>query len=470
MPRTLSRRELLRTMGIGSAAALLAACQPKVVERVVKETIIVAGTPQVVEKVVKETVVVEKQVAAPTAAAKLEKVIVWGWWEPRMAFYQDAANALMDKNPEVSVEVISLPGDQLWSKVLPATAAGTGPTLLKQKPTYYFSFLDSGLLEPYPEERFPIDWWKTNFPDTWDIYSKEGRQYVYLDGSMANLLMYNRAMFEAAGLDPQTPPASWADLINMGKQLTEADAAGTVLVEGLILGEYPWINAVYQLGGSLVSIADDGTRTSAMLSETAVQAFEWLCSLYTEHKISSREFLPFDQAIGTSKAAMGLMTSWIVGTFDTSFPDVAAVLGWAPPPTPTGKPEPVWGYKTNVLALTMFRNRPAMEKEAGFIYLEWLLNNSDDSLANVAEISGCLPGKLSVRSDPRFMAKEALKVAIETLPLEKSSVMESNNLSAVRDNAINRVVLEGQSTEESLAIADAEWNQWLAEGDASHMA
>jgi hypothetical protein len=68
------------------------------------------------------------------------------------------------------------------------------------------------------------------------------------------------------------------------------------------------------------------------------------------------------------------------------------------------------------------------------------------------------------------MAKEALKVAIETLPLEKSSVMESNNLSAVRDNAINRVVLEGQSTEESLAIADAEWNQWLAEGDASHMA
>ncbi|MEN6478334.1 MAG: extracellular solute-binding protein [Anaerolineales bacterium] len=465
MSMHLNRRQLLRSMAVGTAGVVLAACQPKVVEKVVKETVIVEGTPKVIEK----TVVVEKEGPPPTAA-KYEKVIVWGWWEPRMAFYQDAANALMDQNPDIEVEVISLPGDQLWSKVLPATAAGTGPTLLKQKPTYYFSFLDNGLLEPYPEEIFPIDWWKTNFPDTWDIYGKEGRQYVYLDGSMANLLMYNRTMFEAVGLDPQTPPVSWDELINMGKQLTKTDSAGTILEEGLILGEYPWINAVYQLGGSLVNIADDGTRTSAMLSEPAVKAFTWLCELYTKHKISSREFLTYEEAIGTSKAAMGLMTSWIVGTFDTTYPDVAAVLGWAPPPTPTGKPEPVWGYKTNVLALTMFQNRPVMEKEAGFVYLDWLLNNSDKSLADIAEITGCLPGKLSVRSDPRFTAKEALRVAIDTLPLEKSSVMESENLNAVRDNAINRVVLEGQSIEESLAIADQEWNQWLAEGDASHMA
>ncbi|HUV95536.1 MAG TPA: ABC transporter substrate-binding protein [Anaerolineae bacterium] len=85
MSRRFTRRELLRLGGLGSAMALLAACQAKVVEKivekevtkvvkevvketeivkeVVKETVIVAGTPQVVEKEV--TRVVEKEVAAP---------------------------------------------------------------------------------------------------------------------------------------------------------------------------------------------------------------------------------------------------------------------------------------------------------------------------------------------------------------------------------------------------------------------
>jgi len=63
--RRYTRRQLLRLSGLGVAAGALAACQPKVVEvtklveRVVKETVIVEGTAQVVERVVKETVVVE---------------------------------------------------------------------------------------------------------------------------------------------------------------------------------------------------------------------------------------------------------------------------------------------------------------------------------------------------------------------------------------------------------------------------
>jgi len=73
MAKELNRREFLRLAvlgAVGVAAAACAAPTPEVVEKVVKETVIVAGTPQVVEKevtkvvkeVVKETVVVEKVV------------------------------------------------------------------------------------------------------------------------------------------------------------------------------------------------------------------------------------------------------------------------------------------------------------------------------------------------------------------------------------------------------------------------
>ena len=75
-----TRRDFMRLSALGAASALVAACaQPEVVEKVVKETVVVEGTPQVVEKVIKETVVVEKEVQAPAPASG--KVIFDWWWQ-----------------------------------------------------------------------------------------------------------------------------------------------------------------------------------------------------------------------------------------------------------------------------------------------------------------------------------------------------------------------------------------------------
>ena len=59
MKSPMTRRELLRMAGVGSAGLLLAACQPKVVEveRIVEQTVVVTE-----EKVVKEAVEVAKEV------------------------------------------------------------------------------------------------------------------------------------------------------------------------------------------------------------------------------------------------------------------------------------------------------------------------------------------------------------------------------------------------------------------------
>lgn len=88
--KQVSRRRFLSGLGALAASSAVAACQPKTVivertvevekekvvtkevEKVVKETVIVAGTPQVVEKVVKETVVVE--VEAPSAEELLQNL------------------------------------------------------------------------------------------------------------------------------------------------------------------------------------------------------------------------------------------------------------------------------------------------------------------------------------------------------------------------------------------------------------
>lgn len=56
--KKVTRRSFLVAAGLAGAGAVLTACQPKVVEKIVKETVVVPGEA----KVVKETVVVEKEV------------------------------------------------------------------------------------------------------------------------------------------------------------------------------------------------------------------------------------------------------------------------------------------------------------------------------------------------------------------------------------------------------------------------
>jgi len=157
--KKLSRRELLRYVGFGSAAVVLAACQPRIVEvekvvtkivkEVVKETIIVAGTPEVVERevtkivkeVVKETVVVEKIVEVEKAAP--EKTVVRhdpqglfprerleaDRWDPTM-YYWTLEKRYEDAHPDVDIQFVEIPSGTVQDEwITTQMVAGTAPEL-----------------------------------------------------------------------------------------------------------------------------------------------------------------------------------------------------------------------------------------------------------------------------------------------------------------------------------------------------
>ncbi len=43
---------------------------------------------------------------------------------------------------------------------------------------------------------------------------------------------YNRDLFEAAGLDPDSPPTSWDEVREYAKQITDDDRQGRLLADG----------------------------------------------------------------------------------------------------------------------------------------------------------------------------------------------------------------------------------------------
>jgi sn-glycerol 3-phosphate transport system substrate-binding protein len=47
------------------------------------------------------------------------------------------------------------------------------------------------------------------------------------------VLYWNKEAFKVAGLDPNTPPKTWAETISMGQKLTKKDASGNVTQWGI---------------------------------------------------------------------------------------------------------------------------------------------------------------------------------------------------------------------------------------------
>ena len=84
--RKISRRKFLRGAFLGAAGAAAAACAPKtvIVEKTIKETVIVEGEAQVIEKEV--TRVVEK--AVPAGGKKDVRVMLSSWAVAEVPFDQ----------------------------------------------------------------------------------------------------------------------------------------------------------------------------------------------------------------------------------------------------------------------------------------------------------------------------------------------------------------------------------------------
>ena len=82
----------------------------------------------------------------------------------------------------------------------------------------------------------------SNFePNVLGYYTVGGKLYGMPWNTSAPILYYNKTLFKAAGLDPDKPPRTYADVLDYAKKLTKKDANGKVTVAGYGIAIYGWI-------------------------------------------------------------------------------------------------------------------------------------------------------------------------------------------------------------------------------------
>ena len=435
----LSRRAFLRTLGAAGAGLALSACMPAP-----------AGAPAGAEP------------GAPVAEATT--ITLWGWWDMRMAIYDSAGKSFTEANPDVTVLVETVPGGDLEQKVYSSLAAGTGPNLLKMG-EFFFTMREGDLLMPFPDDVFPESWFTETYPSVdWDAYGR----YVVPTATSGTILVYNKRMFEEAGLDPERPPTTWDEFIEAAKATTLSDSAGISRCGFVPADEYPGLSQVYQLGGNIVD--NSGATQMATIESLEVErAFQHLADLALVHKVWDPTFPTNIESVGTGLAAMTEDQAWIIGEFTNTYADIYPDLGFAANPTPAGEREPYLGYKSTVLSVSALTGHEE-QAPATFRFLEHLYQTvGQDIYLQLAQLLSCAPARADLATDPRLLENPGLAKVAEVIPYEKDPVQPPPEMYDLWANTLKKMVMENEPAAAALAQLNTDVQALLDQGLAKFL-
>lgn len=326
-----TRRALLRgALAIG-AGAIFAACQPKVVEKIVKETVIVEKEKEVekpVEKVVEKTVVVEKEkvvekvvTAVPTAMGPITINLFArgskGTGDLAVMEAQLKAYNFAEKFPNIKIEEMGVPSEQEYlTKLLTMAAGGKMGSVFWNSIGLcnYQRFAIKGMmidLIPFIEaEKFDID----------DFYPG-GIKAVTLEGKLYCLpwrvhpgvggIAYNRNLFQEAGVPEPQDGWTLEDLVSTAKALTkDTNGDGRIDQWGYVQSRQDylgWVLFIRAFDGWEIS---DDWKTCLFNTPEAVKGLTWHYDTYWTYKIQP-------PAMAVEKSTWDMMLSGKIAMFQT---------------------------------------------------------------------------------------------------------------------------------------------------------
>ena len=307
--KAVSRRTFLK-LGAGTAGlTLLAACVP-------------AGMPS-------------EAPADAGAPADAEPLTLEFWSEGDQEWAEMQIELYKEAHPEITVEFVSFQWGEMTPKLMTASAGGAAPNLTRQDRFRMAGWAGRGgaeSLDSYVEEYGinPEAYW----PATWAEGVWEGIVYSIPHDTDGRYIFWNKDIFEAEGLDPDTAPPTkdWEAMIDLAVQLTKETDDGAVDVMGFVpsqmLGYGNGGDYVYAWANEGQFMKDD--RTASLDDSKLVETLQWQldcveavggmeqASEFSAGWPTIAGFSPF----GAGNLAMMVSGDWNLGNFPKYYEDL----------------------------------------------------------------------------------------------------------------------------------------------------
>ena len=337
---------------------------------------------------------------SPDIPEPAEPVTVsWATWvNTATPFWQQTIAAFQEVHPNITIEVQSVPGEEMFNKLLAQIAARNPPD------TAYVSDWMTGALAQN-EGLVALDDYiaKSTIIDVDDYvpaFLQPARvgdvQYGLPFASETTGLFYRLDRFEEVGLDPNHPPETWEEFREYAEKLTDTDNAKygfAVFATEAAYYFYPWL---WQAGADQLNPADPTDVTWD--SPEGQKAADFYVSLAQYSPPNLLNATSWDGRVPFANGDIGMYMAgaWFAGTLLTEFPD--ATGKWAAAPLPQDA-----RCATTIAGDHLVIFRDSKNPEAAYKWIEWLSspqNMIGYNLGNPDEPGTLLPPRTSLLEDP----------------------------------------------------------------------
>ncbi|WP_187281356.1 ABC transporter substrate-binding protein [Nonomuraea sp. C10] len=387
----------------------------------------------------------------------------------RQAWDDDVA-AFMKANPGVTVKSTDQQPCFDPKTFGPKLAGGQMETVFVVPVTNYDDVIRQGQALDITAYTGEIKNWDDLRQDVRDLVTKDGKVYGVPNVHYGVGLVYNRKLFAEAGLDPDTPPTTWAEIREAAKKIAALGPGhvGYGEYSGGNTGGWHFTQAIYGRGGSILT--DDGKK-AAFNSPEGRAVLQTLHDMrWVDDSMGTKLLVGWESlmvAMGSGKVGMMLgapdVVTDVVGKFKGSVADYGI----------TGFPE----AKASLSGGEAFMINPKAtpeEAKAGMRWLDFRFNTVGEGRFDFARGKAIgnpvgVPDNAVYGDSPTGQAIQADRVKNASLPVEnydpyvkasaaippKAEPVHAQEIYAILDVAMSGVLSDEDADIDKL-LADAE--------------
>jgi multiple sugar transport system substrate-binding protein len=364
------------------------------------------------------------------------------------------------KHPNVKISYEQIPNTEFGTKMLTALSNGSGPDIINMDDVALRGeYIPKNLLAPM-DDAAASKAQAGYVPGTLDgAKGPDGKLYGLPTEFNATAFAINKKHFQDAGLDPSKPPATWAEVAEMGKKLVAAGHEGfnfLYLHSGWYTQQLQTL--LNETGGSILT--PDGSK-SALAQPQSVQALQIWNDLIRKDKVgnadtASREAtVPFDD-FASGRRSMTMIYPWAVAQLKADNPDVYKQMEVVPlpqvdPAQPTGR---WYGYYMAV-------NKASKQQAEAWKFIRFVTSEHDRWLTDVNFVQPVTGWENSpaAKADVPFLgvwAKAYSEGKFDEVAPHYSEIQDEIK------SAVERTIFDGEAPSASMQQASKAIDQILA--------
>tara|TARA_R110002020_G_scaffold14693_6_gene52168 strand:- start:6939 stop:8237 length:1299 start_codon:yes stop_codon:yes gene_type:complete len=312
----------------------------------------------------------------------------------------DATRELLAKfeeeHPNIKVETVAVPSNEIVTRLQADMAAGQQPDvaqLVFRDLIYIASDLGANALEDMAGAQGYADLTEGMIPRGIDLGKIDGKTYGLAYTFSTPVLFYNADLFRQAGLDPENPPKTWAEVKAAAEAIVDKTDA-----EGFFPGAYGPADGTFVYQAILMSnggtVRDGNTLTFA--NAEGVEAVQMLRDMVDSGAHAKIDTAGASEAMAAGNLGMFLYTSAVQNSLSTAAEGnwelrVAAMPSFGDKPTaPTNSGSALYSF-----------SKDPIKQRASYELMKFLTSKYGYTI--ITSKIGYLPLRLDIVDDAEYL-------------------------------------------------------------------